>query len=67
MQLRHGYGAGGSDQIGLMGEHFVAVDVERCGFDVVVQVFEFALIALFACGSLVVPACIGSITGSAEA
>ena len=50
-----------------MGEQFVAVDVERCGFDVVVQVFEFALIALLACGSLVVPACIGSITGFAEA
>ena len=49
-----------------MGEQFVAVDVERCGFDVVVQVFEFALIALLACGSLVVPACIGSITESAE-
>jgi len=59
--------AGEADQIGLMGEQFVAVDVEQCGFDVVVQVFEFALIALFACGSLVVPACIGSITGSAEA
>ena len=53
--------------MGLMGEQFVTVDVERCGFDVVVQGFEFALIALLACGSLVVPACIGSITGSAEA
>ena len=31
-----------------MGEQVVAVDVERCGFDVLVQVFEFALIALFA-------------------
>ena len=33
--------------MGLMGEQFVAVDVERCGFDVVVQGFEFALIDLF--------------------
>ena len=48
-----------------MGEKVVAAGVEQRGFDVVVQVFEQELIAPFACGSLMVPACISSIAASA--
>ena len=44
----------------------MAACVEQRGVDVVDQVFEQELIAPLACGSLMVPACIGSIAGSAE-
>ena len=50
-----------------MGDQVVAAGVEKRGVDVVVQVFEQELIAPLACGSLMVPACIGSIAGSAVA
>ena len=34
-----------SDEIGLKGDEVVAIDVEECGFDFVVQVFEQEVIA----------------------
>ena len=53
VQLGQGYGAGGLNQIGLMGEQLVAVDVEQRGFDVVVQVCEQQVIALLDEGEVV--------------